>query len=208
MHSFLHRLIITRYNWILLLLLAPLPSCLIILNGYYCLYQLKELANTTQIIHKKILYNEMIQKKEEKILSQLKTSDPQYLDKYVESLSFLQPEQKKLQTLLLENRLDHISSQRLNWISKENQLAFFEEKIRKNSLFCEVEERQQKTIQVNEEDLKQLLCFIEQVHIWPYGPKPGIPFLFITDFNLVKKSIDAQQKVFCIDMKLVKRETL
>lgn len=203
-----HRLIITRYKWILLLLLAPLPCCLFIIHGYYRLYQLEELANTAQIIHKKILDNELLQKKEEKILSQLKMSDPQYLDKYVESLCFLQPEQKKLQTLLLENRLDSSSSQRLNWISQENQLTFFEEKIRKHSLFCEVEERQQKTIQANEEDLKQLLCFIEQVHIWPYGPKPGIPFLFITDFNLAKKSITPQQKVFCIDMKLVKREAL
>ncbi|KAG6559397.1 hypothetical protein RHABOEDO_000149 [Candidatus Rhabdochlamydia oedothoracis] len=208
MRPFLHRLIITRSNWIWLLLIAPLPSCLIILHGYYRLYQLEELANTTQIIHKKILYNELIQKKEEKILSQLKLSDPQYLDKYVESLCFLQPEQKKLQALLLENRLDPISSQRLNWISQENHLAFFEEKIRKHLLFCEVEERQQKTIQANEEDLKQLLCFVEQVHIWPYGPKPGVPFLFITDFNLMKKSITPQQKVFCIDMKLVKREAL
>ena len=75
-------------------------------------------------------------------------------------------------------------------------------------MFCEVEERQQNTIQANEEDLKKLLCFIEQVHIWPYGPKPGIPFLFITDFSLTKKSITPQQKVFCIDMKLVKREAL
>lgn len=208
MRSFLHRLISTRSNWIWLLLLMPLPSCLIILHGYYRLYQLEELVNATQIIHKKILYDEWIQKKEEKILSQLKTSDTQYLDKYVESLCFLQPEQKKLQALLLENRLDPISSQRLNWISQENHLAFFEEKIRKHPLFCEVEERQQKTIQTNEEDLKQLLCFIEQVHIWPYGPKPGVPFLFITDFNLVKKSITPQQKVFCIDMKLIKREAL
>lgn len=208
MLSFLHRLIITKSNWIWLLLLAPLPSCLVILHGYYRLHQLEELANTTQIIHKKILHNELIQKKEEKILSQLKLSDPQYLDKYVESLCFLQPEQKKLQALLLENRLDSISSQRLNWISQENHLAFFEEKIRKHSLFCEVEERQQKTIQANEEDLKQLLCFVEQVHIWPYGPKPGIPFLFITDFHLTKKPITPQQKVFCIDMKLVKREAL
>lgn len=208
MRSFLHRLIITRSNWIWLLLLAPLPSCLVILHGYYRLYQLEELANTTQIIHKKILYNELIQKKEEKILSQLKISDPQYLDKYVESLCFLQPEQKKLQALSLENRLDSISSQRLHWISQENHLAFFEEKIRKHSLFCEIEERQQNTIQANEEDLKKLLCFIEQVHIWPYGPKPGIPFLFITDFSLTKKSITPQQKVFCIDMKLVKREAL
>lgn len=208
MRLFLHRLIITRYKWVLLLLLAPLPCCLSIIHGYYRLYQLEELANAAQIIHKKILYNELIQKKEEKILSQLKMSDSQYLDKYVESLCFLQPEQKKLQTLLLENRSDSISSQRLHWISQENQLAFFEEKIRKHSLFREVEERQQKTIQVNEEDLKQLLCFIEQVHIWPYGPKPGVPFLFITDFNLTKKSITPQQKVFCIDMKLVKREAL
>jgi hypothetical protein len=191
-----------------LLLLAPLPSCLIILYGYYRLYQLEKLASTTQIMYEKILHNERIQKKEKNILSQLKTSDPQYLDKYVESLCFLQSEQKKLQALLSENRLDSISSQRLNWLSQENHLSFFEEKIRKHSLFCEVEERQQKTIQANEEDLKQLLCFIEQVHIWPYGPKFGVPFLFITDFHLIKKSITPQQKVFCIDMKLVKREAL
>lgn len=207
MRSFLHRFAITKYNWVLLLILTPLPSCLIILHGYYRLHQLEELAETTQLIHKKILCSERIQKKEEKIISQLNLSDSHYLDKYVESLCFLQPEQKKLQALLLENRLDPASCQRLQWISKENHLTFFEEKIRKHPLFCEVEEKQQKTIQANEEDLKQILCFIEQVHIWPYGPNPGIPFLFITDFNLIKKSITPQQKVFCIDMKLIKRES-
>ena len=208
MLSFLKRFVITRYGWTLLLIVAPLPSCLILLHGYYRLHQLEELAETTKLIHKKIVTDKLRQKKEEKIVSQLKISDPHYLDKYVESLCFLQSEKKKLQTLLSENRLDPIAVQRLQWLSQENRLTFFEEKIRKHSLFCEVEEKQQKTIQANEEDLKQLLCFIEQVHIWPYGPKPGIPFLFITDFNMVKKSITPQQKVFCIDMKLVKREAL
>lgn len=208
MRSFLHRFVMIRYNWVLLLVLAPLPSCLIILHGYYHLHQLEELAETTQLIHKKILHNEQMQKKEEKILSQLQLSDSHYLDKYVESLCFLQPEKKKLHALAAENRLDSFSCQRLQWLSQENRLTFFEEKIRKHPLFCEIEEKQQQTIQANEEDLKQLLCFIEHVHIWPYGPKPGIPFLFITDFHLIKKTIAPQQKVFCIDMKLIKRDAL
>lgn len=208
MRSFLHHFVITRYNWILLLIFAPLPSFLIVLHGYYRLHQIEELAKTTQLVHEKILHNEQTQKKEEKIISQLQLSDAHYLDKYVESLCFLQQEKKKLQALSIENRLDPLSFQRLQWLSQENQLTFFEEKIRKHPLFCEVEEKQQKTIQANEEDLKQLLCFIEQVHIWPYGPKPGIPFLFITDFHLVKRAITPQQKVFCIDMKLIKREAL
>lgn len=205
---FLRRFILRKYNWIALLILAPLPSYLIILNGYYRLHQLEKLANTTQLIHKKILHNELIQKKEEKIFYQLQNTDSHYLDKYVESLCFLQTEQKKLHALSLKNRLDQPSLQRFQWLSQENHLTFSEGKIRKHHLFREIEEKQQKTIQANEEDIKQLLCFIEQVHIWPYGPKPGIPYLFITDFNLSKKVISPQQKVFCVDMKLIKREPL
>lgn len=208
MRSFLHRLVTVKYYWTALLMLAPLPFFSIILFGCYRLHQLEELANNVQLLHKKILQKELVQKKEEKILSQLKNCDYQYLGTHVESLCFLQPEQKKLHNLLLENRLEPTSLQRLQWLSQQNHLTFSEQKIRKHRLFREVEAKQQKTIQVNEEDLKQLLCLIEQVHIWPYGPKPGIPYLFFTDFNLIKKTITPHHKVFCIDMSLIKREPL
>jgi len=67
---------------------------------------------------------------------------------------------------------------------------------------------QQHVVEVNEEDLKRLLCLIEGTTIWPYGPKEGRPLLIIKDFKLSKKELFSKEKVFSLSMQLIKRENL
>jgi hypothetical protein len=139
----------------------------------------------------------------------LKNPDPHYLDKHVEPLTFLLPEIKKLETIQLENPDEEQIAKRLQWLKEgDNRLRFSEEQIRANALFRETEEKQQHSVELNEEDLKKLLCLIEGITIWPYGPKEGRPQLIIKEFKLTKKELSSYEKVFVVSMQLIKRENL
>jgi hypothetical protein len=89
---------------------------------------------------------------------------------------------------------------------REERLVFVEEAVRSTELFREVELSQQQPVEVNEEDLKRLLCLIEGVTIWPYGPKEGRPLFIIKDFKLSKQELPSKEKVFLIAMQLIRRE--
>jgi hypothetical protein len=131
------------------------------------------------------------------------------LDKNVESLTFLLPEIKKLEAIQSENPDEEQVGGRLQFLKEgSNRLTFAEEQIRTNESFREIEEQQQHPVEMNEEDLKKLLCLIEGITIWPYGPKEGRPQLIIKDFKLSKKEISSQEKVFVVSMQLIKRENL
>jgi hypothetical protein len=142
------------------------------------------------------------------LLTSLKNPDPHYLDKNVETLTFLLPEVKKLESLLAENPEEEQLGRRLQFLKNGNRLIFSEEQIRTNDLFTEVEEKQQNPVEMNEEDLKKLLCLIEGITIWPYGPKEGRPQLIIKDFRLSKKELSSQEKVYVVSIQLIKRENL
>ena len=149
------------------------------------------------------------EKKESTILASLKNPDAHYLGKYVETLTFQLSEIKKFETIQAENPDDELISRRLVFLKEGgNRLLFSEEHIRTNELFRETEEKQQHLIELNEEDLKKLLCLIEGITIWPYGPKEGRPQLVIKDFKLSKKEVSSQEKVFVVSMQLIKRENL
>jgi len=135
----------------------------------------------------------------------LKNPDPHYLDKYIETLTFLVPELKKLEAS--ENTEE--MQKRLQFIKDgANRLVFSEEEVRMAERLREIEEKQQHSVEMNEEDLKKLLCLIEGVTIWPYGPKEGRPQLIIKDFKLSKKKLSSQDKVFVVSMELIKRENI
>lgn len=112
-----------------------------------------------------------------------------------------------MEALSTEQGLDDTMQKRLNSLKEgKNRLLFSEEKIRSKDKMREVFEKQQHPVEINDEDLKQLLCVIEGVTIWPYGPKEGKPQLIIQDFQLSKKRTHAQDHVFVVNMNLIKRE--
>jgi hypothetical protein len=193
----------------LILIAAPIPFFLILFQCIFGLQKLEQLEEEMQRIHTKMIMQQENQKKESYLLAALKNPDPHYLDKHVESLTFLLPEIKKLETVQLENADDDQIGKRLQWIKEGgNRLRFSEEHIQNNALFRETEEQQQLPIELNEEDLKKLLCLIEGITIWPYGPKEGRPQLILKEFKLTKKELAPHEKVFVVSMQLIKRENL
>lgn len=191
------------------LAIAPVPFFIFLFHFFFGIQKLDQLEKEMERVQTKMTLFQENQKKESFLLSSLKNPDPQYLDKHIETLTFLLPEIKKLETILFENQEEEQISKRLQFLKDEgNRLRFSEEQIRSNELFREIEEQQQHPIELNEEDLKKLLCLIEGVTIWPYGPKEGRPQLIIKDFKLTKKAISSHEKVFVISMQFIKRENL
>ena len=192
-----------------LLIVAPLPFFLFFLHCFFRLQKLEQLEEEMQRIHSKVVFLQETQRKESTLLASLKNPDPHYLDKHIETLTFLLPEIKKLETIQSENSEDEQLVKRLQWLKEGgNRLRFSEEQIRANELFRETEEKQQSPVELNEEDLKKLLSLIEGTTIWPYGPKEGRPQLIIKDFKLVKKELPSHEKVFVVTMQLIKRENV
>jgi hypothetical protein len=193
----------------LLLLAAPVPFFIFLFHFIFGMQKLEQLEGEMQRIHQKMVFLQEAQRKESFLLASLKNPDPHYLDKHVETLTFLLPEIKKLEAIQSEDSEDEHVAKRLQWLKEGgNRLRFSEENIRANELFRETEEKQQTAIELNEEDLKKLLCLIEGTTIWPYGPKEGRPQLIIKDFKLAKKELPSHEKLYTVSMELIKRENL
>jgi hypothetical protein len=159
-------------------------------------------------LHKKSLLNKMKAEKEEKILNKMKGADPYYIDKYVESLHFLDAEIKKWQKLSLDEDIRPNIEQRLAFLnSNKNKLSFAEGLIQSQGKFREIEEKQKHPVEINEEDLKKILCVLEGISISPnYAPEKH-PQIVIKQFELTKKShAEIKEKVFLLSMQLLKRE--
>jgi hypothetical protein len=193
--------------WILLAA-APLPFFLFLFKFFLGVQKLNRIEEEIENVQIRISQAQEIQRKDSSVLASLKNPDPHYLDKNVEALTFLLPEMKKLEAIQLENPEDEQIGKRLQFLKEGNRLAFSEEQIRSNEIFREIEEKQQHPVEMNEEDLKKLLCLIEGITIWPYGPKEGRPQLIIKDFKLSKKELSSQEKMFVVSMQMIKRENM
>ncbi len=147
--------------------------------------------------------------RKENFLETHKNSDPYFLDKEIESLSFLENEK-----MLLKNWLSHpaIASkdalrQRLNFLeSGQNRLSFTDDEIQFSKTLKETLEKQRETVEVDQDDLKNLLALIEEVPFESIPLKINRPQLIISDFSLTKKTTELQNEVFELKMELLKRE--
>jgi hypothetical protein len=192
--------------WITLVV-VPLPFLLSCFYFFEKLQTLDQLKSEMQRVQAKTLLVQENERRENSLLASLKHPDPHYLDKNIETLTFLLPELKKLERIHAENGEEERSQSRLCFLKDgDNRLLFSEEQIRTQDHFREIEERQQRPVEMNEEDLKKLLCLVEGITIWPYGPKEGRPQLIITDFSLTKKETPSQEKLFTVSMQILKRE--
>ncbi len=192
-----------------ILMIAPIPFFMIFFHFLLSMQKFNDLEEEMARILTKSSELQEVQQKENLLLASLKNPDPHYLEKNVESLIFLLPEMKKIETIQSESMQDENLGKRIHFLKEGgNRLVFSEEQIRTNEIFRELEEKQQHPVEMNEEDLKKLLCLIEGITIWPYGPKERRPQLIIKDFKLSKKDLPSQEKVYVIAMQLIKREYL
>lgn len=145
----------------------------------------------------------------ERFLNHYSQADPYFIDQQIESLSFLEKEQKEIRALIKHPAMLKTNPflERLQFlVSEENKLSFAEQNIRSSSQIKETEEKQQRAIQVDEEDLKRILSAIEGVPVEGYSPFSHSPQLLIQNFQLRKHTTAIETEVFLLEMSLVKRE--
>lgn len=142
----------------------------------------------------------------EKFLARYSNPDPYFLDRQIESFHPLTREETKLLSLQNHPAYPESSSleERLVFI-RENKLAFIEDKISLEKEMKETEERQRAPIQVDESDLKKLLCLIEDL---PDGEATfeRRPQILIKEFRMKKVETPLETETFEVKMDLIKRE--
>jgi hypothetical protein len=190
------------------LFLLLLPFLYMLSFFYVKMENIEELTSKVDLLHKRISRKESLFKYEEKLLNQISQADPHYLEMTLESMPLLETEKQKWQIFSSHMETNKAIKERIQFLEQgKNQLRLSEGEIRKSELFQEVEEKLQTPIEMNEEDMKRLLCYLEGVRIHPFFPKDRAPQCIIKSFDLLKKTIpETKEKIFLLNLQLIKRE--
>lgn len=129
-----------------------------------------------------------------------------YVDKTLETLSFLTPETATLEKVTQNKNYvgDEAINRRLSFLKgKENKMLFTEGVVITYPRFQETLLSLAKPIEVSVDDIRKILSFVET-------PQPNTeispPQLLITDFSLDRKTVSEKNEVFLFNLKILKRE--
>ena len=160
-------------------------------------------------IYKKAIEIDRQNKINDSIFTQIKDSDPKYLQKELESLPLLESELRRLETILVHHKENTILHRRLDFLkSGQNHFSLSEAKRRTGEQFQEVDLALAYPVEMDDEDIKKMLTSIEGVPIAGYPTKQGRPQLLIREFDLVKEINNLGEEIFLVKCKLLKRESL
>ncbi len=205
------RFIFTRIRipfFLLLLALPPFVTTLFLMQNRSSFSDLQSRFSSAMKKAKTALERK---NRKEKFLERHTRPDPYYLDIEIESLSFLEPEKKRLETWLSHPAIPNKDglNQRLHFLqSEENRLSFIEEEMQISDLCKETIEKQRHPVEMDNDDLKNLLALIEETPLSQTSSKGARPQLVVTDFTLKKTKTDLENEVFEIHLDLLKREFL
>jgi hypothetical protein len=173
--------------------------------------ELESLEHQMEMVHHQAFVKEKKQALNLAVRQHFRNADHFYIDKYLETLVFLEPEIEMLQKIVsnknftdddrIKRRLEHLTSQ-------NNSLVFSEGVVQSFPLFQETVETLVHPVEVNVTDLQKILSRIEGIEIDSFTPGPNPPQLLITEFKLDKKKISDKNEVFQLNLKLLKREFL
>lgn len=152
-----------------------------------------------------------IERKErkEKFLKRYCNADPFFLEKEIESLSFLQKERLTILSMIHHPALSDRQplQKRLEFLeSEKNRLSFLEENVRSSSKIRETDENQRHPVQMDENDLQQLLTWIEEIPFGENEPLSNMPQLLVRNLKMKKIETPLQSEVYEVEMQLLKRE--
>jgi hypothetical protein len=173
--------------------------------------KLNELANNLNQTEQLAFVREKKQAINMALRNHNKDADHFYIDKHLETLTFLEPEIDHLHKIVnnpnfaeddaVKKRLDHLTG-------SGNNMIFSEGVVQSYPLFQETTETLVHPVEVNISNIQQILCHVEGVEIGCFTPPPHYPQLIVLDFKLDKKSLNDKNDVFILNMKLLKREFL
>lgn len=145
------------------------------------------------------------------VINHYRDADHFYIDKHLETLTFLEPEVEALQKIVSHKNFpdDETIKKRLEFLTGPgNALRFSEGVVQTFPQFQETTETLTHPVEINISDLQKILARVEGIEIGPFKPALNRPQLIILDFKLEKKKSSDKNEVFSLNMKLLKREYL
>jgi len=192
-----------------ILTLALLP---VLLSSAFVMSRLKTLDNLNQefeSLKETLLFKDQRQASNKKVRAYFKDADHFYIDKELETLSFLEPEIEVLQKIVSQKNFpdDEGIKKRLEFLKGSgNDLVFNEGVVQNYGPFQEVLETQAHAVEINLSDLKKILSRIEGIEIADNEILHNRPQLLILDLKLDKKTSPDKNETYQLSMKLLKRE--
>lgn len=170
-----------------------------------------DLQNTLENIQYQAFIKEKKQSLNLAVRHHFRESDHFYIDKYLETLVFLEPEIEQLQKIVQDKNFadDERVKRRLEYLTTQsNALVFSEGVVQTFPYFQETIETLVHPVEVNAQDIQSILAKVEGVKINEFVPGPSRPQLLITEFKLDKKNVNDKNEVYQLNLKLLKREYL
>ncbi|MDP1879637.1 MAG: hypothetical protein Q8K60_01695 [Parachlamydiaceae bacterium] len=186
-----------------------LPLIFVIFNFFSKDNEIKDLQENMINLNDQVLIKEKKQALNLIVRHHFRDADRFYIDKYLETLVFLEPEIETLQKIMSDKNFadDERIKKRLDFLtSSSNSLNFSEGVVQKFPLFQETAETLVHPVEVNATDIKKILSRIEGTQIGNFSPGSNRPQLVITDFRLDKKRVSDRNEVYLLNMKFIKRE--
>jgi len=195
----------------LIIICGFVPFLLISLNFMSNKSQLDDLHNNLKQTEQLAYVREKKQAINMALRNHNKDADHFYIDKHLETLTFLEPEIDHLHKIVnnssfaeddaVKKRLEHLTG-------TGNNMIFSEGVVQSHPLFQETTETLVHPVEVNIGNIQQILSHVEGIEIGQFTPPPHYPQLIVLDFKLDKKNLNEKNDVFILNMKLLKREFL
>lgn len=193
------------------ILLGLIPFVIVFMQFYFEKSTLQDIQERLENIKSQAFLKEKKQATNLAVRQHFSEADHFYIDKCLETLTFLEPEIELLQKTVQNKNFadDEIIKKRLEYLtSPANSMVFTEGVVQSFPLFQETTETLVHPVEVNVADLQKILTRLEGIKIGPYEPCPNRPQLLITDFKLDKKKLSEKNEVYLLNVKLLKREFL
>lgn len=194
-----------------LLLLGLLPFVFALFLFVSQKNEIEELQNSIELIQHQAFIKEKKQALNLAVGRHYREADHFYIDKHLETLTFLEPEIDQLQKIVQDQNFagDDRIKKRLEFLTGQaNSLVFTEGTVHSFPYFQETSETLTHPVEVDSVDIQKILALIEGVKIGDFKPGPYSPQLLVTEFKLEKKKVNHKNEVYLLNLKLIKREFL
>lgn len=193
------------------MILCLIPLFFALGNFYSKLNSLDTLEAKLEQVQHLALVQEKRQANNITIINHYRDADHFYIDKNLETLTFLEPEVEALQKIVSHKNFpdDETIKKRLEFLTGPgNSLRFTEGVVQTFPQFQETTETLVHPVEVNIADLQKILARVEGLEIGSNKPALNRPQLIVLDFKLEKKKSLDKNEIFLLNMKLLKREFL
>lgn len=193
------------------MILCLIPLFFALGNFYSKLSSLDTLEAKLEQVQHLALVQEKRQANNITIINHYRDADHFYIDKNLETLTFLEPEVEALQKIVNHKNFpdDETIKKRLEFLTGPgNNLRFTEGVVQTFPQFQETTETLVHPVEVNIADLQKILARVEGLEIGSNKPALNRPQLIVLDFKLEKKKSLDKNEIFLLNMKLLKREFL